>query len=71
MSPSQTAKHYGLKSLTQVSEISGVSVVTLNNWHKQREKLFHVLLQTRRRMVNGLENFAFDSLKNLKIPNLK
>ena len=44
MSPSQTAKAYGLKSLKQVSEISGVGMATLNNWHREKEKLFHIVL---------------------------
>jgi len=44
MSPAQTAKAYGLKSLIQVSEISGVNMGTLHNWHREKEKLFHVVL---------------------------
>lgn len=44
MTPAQTAKHYGLKSLTQVSEITGTSLNTLTNWHRDKPMLFHVVL---------------------------
>jgi len=44
MTPAQTAKKYGLKSLTQVMEITGVSLQTLTNWHRDKPMLFHVVL---------------------------
>jgi len=36
MSPSQQAKSMGLKSLKQVTELTGVSKKTLYNWHKSK-----------------------------------
>jgi len=60
MSPAQTAKHYGLKSLTQVSEISGVSMVTLSNWHRNKERLFHVVL-IGCQSENSVRNFIEES----------
>lgn len=44
MTPAQQAKSVGLKSLTQVSEISGVSLQTLTNWHRDKPDLFRVVL---------------------------
>lgn len=44
MTPSQQAKAAGLKSLLAVSEITGVSLQTLTNWHKNKPKLFSVVL---------------------------
>lgn len=41
---SETAKGYGIKSLVRVSEITGINTVTLNNWHRNRPKLFRVIL---------------------------
>ena len=42
--PSQQAKAAGLKSLLQVSELTGVSMQTLDNWAKNKSDLFRVLL---------------------------
>lgn len=44
MTPSQQAKAAGLKSLAAVSDISGVSVQTLINWHRDKPKLFGLVL---------------------------
>jgi len=44
MTPSQQAKAQGLKSLTQVSDITGVSLQTLSNWHKDKTELFRIVL---------------------------
>jgi len=44
MSASIEAKLNSLKSLEQVSKLSGVSVQTLNNWYHNKPKLFHVVL---------------------------
>ena len=44
MSPSQQAKAAGLKSLLQVSELTGVSIQTLSNWAKNKPGLFQVVL---------------------------
>ena len=38
------AKAAGLKSLNEASEISGVSVRTLNDWHKNKPLLFRVVI---------------------------
>ena len=44
MTPSQQAKSVGLKNLTQVSKITGVSLNTLINWHRDKPELFLVVL---------------------------
>tara|TARA_S200002703_G_scaffold159045_1_gene171243 strand:+ start:1604 stop:1810 length:207 start_codon:yes stop_codon:yes gene_type:complete len=43
MTPSQKAKTYGLRSLSQVGELTGVSLQTLGNWHKNKSALFHTV----------------------------
>jgi hypothetical protein len=44
VTPSQQAKQEGLKSLSQVSEMTGVSLQTLTNWAKNKPDLFKVVL---------------------------
>jgi len=44
-SPSQQAKAAGLKSLAAVSALTGVSRSTLNDWHRDKPKLFKVVLE--------------------------
>ena len=44
MKPSERAKALGLKSLAQVSELTGQSVQTLSNWAKNKPELFEVVL---------------------------
>jgi hypothetical protein len=44
MTASRLAKAAGLKSLKYVSEQTGVSVQTLNNWHKNKPALFTIVL---------------------------
>lgn len=44
MTPSQQAKAAGLKSLRELSDISGVSTRTLENWHKRNPQRFAVIL---------------------------
>jgi hypothetical protein len=44
MTPSQQAKAAGLKSLKQVTEITGVSGNTLDNWSKHKPELFKTVL---------------------------
>lgn len=44
MTPSQQAKEAGLKSLSQVSEMTGQSRQTLVNWHNNKPELFAVVL---------------------------
>ena len=41
---SQQAKSVGLKSLTQVSKITGVSLNTLTNWHRDKPELYRIVL---------------------------
>ena len=43
-SPSQQAKAEGLKSLSQVSEMTGQSLQTLSNWSKNKPELFKIVL---------------------------
>jgi len=47
MTPSEQCKKAGLKSLAELSEISGESVQTLNNWHKSEHyrRRFELLLK--------------------------
>lgn len=40
----QQAIKLGLESLTQVSECTGVSLQTLDNWSKNKPKLFKIVL---------------------------
>ena len=44
MTPSQQAKAAGLKSLSQVSELTGQSLQTLGNWHRDKPELFRIVL---------------------------
>lgn len=44
MTPSKQAKELGLKSLTQVSELTGKSLQTLTNWFNEQPELFEVVL---------------------------
>lgn len=45
MTPSQQAKAAGLKSLTEVMNQTGVSLQTLTNWHKNKPRLFAVVVK--------------------------
>jgi len=45
MTPSQQAKAAGLKSLSQVSQITGVSLQTLTNWHRNKQHLFRIVIR--------------------------
>ena len=42
--PSQQCKLAGLSGLAEVSNLTGVSVQTLINWHKDKPKLFEVVI---------------------------
>lgn len=44
MTPSQQAKEAGLKSLSQVSDLTGVSLQTLTNWHRDKPALFKTVI---------------------------
>lgn len=45
MKPSEVCKSAGLKSLAELSEFSGESVQTLNNWYKSKPRLFELVLK--------------------------
>jgi hypothetical protein len=42
--PAVAAKKAGIKSLKEVSTITGVSSQTLSNWHKHKNDLFKIVL---------------------------
>ena len=44
LTAAETAKLAGLKNLTEVSELTGVSPQTLNNWHNDKPRLFKVVI---------------------------
>jgi hypothetical protein len=44
MKPSEQCKQAGLNSLAELIEISGVSEQTLINWHRNKPKLFAVVV---------------------------
>ena len=44
MKPSEQCKEAGLKSLVQLSQITGESQQTLINWHKNKPRLFAVVV---------------------------
>jgi len=44
MSPSRQAKAAGLKNLAQAQELTGQSRQTLQNWCRDKPKLFRVVL---------------------------
>jgi hypothetical protein len=44
MTPSQQAKAEGLPGLSAVSKLTGVSLQTLSNWHKDKPLLFRVVI---------------------------
>lgn len=43
MTPSKTAKELGCKSLAQVSQLTGIPVSTLKDWHRQKPVTFEKL----------------------------
>ena len=43
--PSEQCKAAGLKSLAELSEISGESTQTLNNWFKNEPRRFELILK--------------------------
>jgi hypothetical protein len=44
MTAAEQAKDAGLKSLTEVSEMTGVSTQTLNNWCNDKPLLFRIVI---------------------------
>ena len=45
MKPSEKCKAAGLKSLAELAEITGESVQTLNNWSKNKPRVFDLVLR--------------------------
>ncbi len=45
MTASQQAKQAGLKSLAEVTRMTGQSKETLSNWSRNKPELFHVVIQ--------------------------
>ena len=43
MTPSQTAKHHGCKSLAEAARVTKQSEQTLFNWYKNKPELFEVV----------------------------
>jgi hypothetical protein len=44
MTPSEQCRNAGLASLSELSRISGVSIQTLRNWHKNKPVLFALVV---------------------------
>lgn len=44
MTTAKTVKEAGLKSLAEVSEMTGQSRQVLDAWHKERPELFRIIL---------------------------
>lgn len=44
MTAAQQAKEAGLKNLSQIKELTGVSLQTLTNWHDNKPDLFAVVV---------------------------
>ena len=53
MSASVAAKKAGLKSLSQVIELSGVPRSTLIDWHRDRPRLFKIVLFGCQKVIEG------------------
>jgi len=56
MSASKQAKQAGLKSLADVSKITGVSTQTLNNWYNDKPALFYAVIIGSVEILNRLNN---------------
>ena len=44
MKPHEQCKKAGLKSLAELSELTKVSIQTLNNWSKNKIELFEIVI---------------------------
>jgi hypothetical protein len=55
MTPSQQAKAEGLSGLSAVSKLTGVSLQTLSNWHKDKPDLFRIVLAGCKSAINHNE----------------
>jgi len=56
MTPSQQCKAAGLKSLAQVSQMTGKSVQTLINWSRDSPELFEVVIAGCAAIFSGQKN---------------
>ena len=54
MTAARQAKAAGLKSLAQVSEMTGVSRQTLENWFKNKPDLFAIVLAGCLSIIQGV-----------------
>jgi hypothetical protein len=55
MTPSQQAKKAGLDSLAELSRLSGVSIQTLINWHKNKAALFEIVCLGVKRKLEAID----------------
>jgi len=60
MTPSEQAKAAGLKSLQHAADISHVSPHTLINWHRNKKRLFDVVLCGCRNIVFARDYMSID-----------
>jgi hypothetical protein len=62
MTASEHAKASGLKNLLELSEMTGVSTQTLNNWHKYKPFLFNVVVQGCKALIgNPLKGIEYSN----------
>jgi hypothetical protein len=55
MTPSQQAKAAGLKSLAEVTRVTGMPRSTLNDWHKDKPRCFEAILEGARVLIEREE----------------
>ena len=58
MTAAEQAKKAGMKSLAEVSQMTDIRFQTLNNWHKNRPKLFRLVILgcVADKIIQGEEN---------------
>lgn len=66
MTPSVQCKEAGIKSLAELAKISGVSVQTLINWHKDKPALFETVVAGAVVIKAANTGYAPTSVHNLK-----
>ena len=69
MTAAQYAKQAGLKTLLEVSELTDVSPQTLNNWFKNKPKLFEITIlgcKCRKHQIKGKQLIPPESAKLVK-----
>jgi hypothetical protein len=55
LTPSQQAKATGLKSLAEVTRVTGMPRSTLNDWHKDKPRCFEAILEGARVLIEREE----------------